>query len=163
MKMFDEIAKKSNFDYTISEPKICCVWGKPDGNGNYTGLLGDMFNKWGDVGWANVWDVRIWGGAWDSADMTYAYLYEKICFMVCQIVNMCKIMKNNEVSSPATQDTTIAPVSSSSTPLLNGSLDFRIGNIYTYNIFWSSLWCILPIIKYFWGPNDIFSVRNASW
>ena len=94
MKMFDEIAQKSNFDYTISEPKTCCVWGMPDGNGNYTGLVGDMFNKWGDVGFTGTWDVRTWG-AGDSADMTYAHLYEKICFMVCQIVNMCKIVEYN--------------------------------------------------------------------
>ena len=86
VKMFDEIAKKSNFDYTISDPKTCCKWGKPDGNGNYTGLLGDMFNKWGDVGWANQWDFDevstpeedVRGGA----DLTYAYLYDKNCFMV---------------------------------------------------------------------------------
>ena len=84
--MFDEIAKKSNFDYTISDPKTCCKWGKPDGNRNYTGLLGDMFNKWGDVGWANQWDFDevstpeedVRGGA----DLTYAYLYDKNCFMV---------------------------------------------------------------------------------
>ena len=32
-------------------------------------------------------------GAWGAADMTYAYLYDKNCFMVCQIVNISKMMK----------------------------------------------------------------------
>ena len=92
--MFDEIAKKSNFDYIISEPKTCCLWGKPDGNGNYTGLLGDMFNKWTDVGWANNWDIsNPEQDARGGSDMTYAYLFDRTCFMVCQLVLLAKKWK----------------------------------------------------------------------
>ena len=51
MKLFGH----HRFDYEISEPKQCCKWGNPVANGtNFTGLVGDLFNGYSDVGWANL-------------------------------------------------------------------------------------------------------------
>ena len=36
-------------------PKICCKWGKQTKDGqNFTGLVGDLFNGFSDIGWANL-------------------------------------------------------------------------------------------------------------
>ena len=43
------------FDFNISDPKLCCKWGNPVENGsNFTGLVGDLFNGYSDIGWANL-------------------------------------------------------------------------------------------------------------
>lgn len=44
-----------SFVYDISLPKVCCKWGKQVNNGqNFTGLVGDLFNGFSDIGWANL-------------------------------------------------------------------------------------------------------------
>ena len=51
MKLFGH----HRFEYEISGPKLCCKWGNPVANGtNFTGLVGDLFNGYSDVGWANL-------------------------------------------------------------------------------------------------------------
>ena len=42
------------FRYTISQPKLCCKWGNPENGKNFTGLVGDLLNKYTDIGWANL-------------------------------------------------------------------------------------------------------------
>ena len=77
--VFDNIASKLNFRYTISPPKTGIMWGAHDNNGNYTGLLGDLYNDWCDVGWANFWDRE---SHRSTADLTYPHLFDSACFIV---------------------------------------------------------------------------------
>ena len=77
--VFDNIAAKLNFRYTISPPKTGIMWGAYDDNGNYTGLLGDLYNDWCDVGWANLWDRESHRA---TADLTYPHLFDSACFIV---------------------------------------------------------------------------------
>ena len=77
--VFDNIAAKLKFQYTISPPKTGVMWGAPDGNGNYTGLLGDLYNDWCDVGWANIWDRESHRA---TADLTYPHVFDSSCFLV---------------------------------------------------------------------------------
>ena len=44
-----------SFQYDISLPKACCLWGSQAKDGkNFTGLVGDLFNGFSDIGWANI-------------------------------------------------------------------------------------------------------------
>ena len=84
MKIFHTIATKLDFNYTISPPKsakgnhLCRCWGESDGNGNYTGLIGDLYNNWCDVAWANVYDIEL---HLETADLT-SFSSDRVCFLV---------------------------------------------------------------------------------
>lgn len=78
--IFDAIASKLRFSYTIGLPTLCCMWGREVDNGkNFTGLLGDMFNGYSDVGWANLFDTP---ARRKALDVTEAYTIDSGCFMV---------------------------------------------------------------------------------
>ena len=53
-------AKKNNlyycsFGHDISLPKVCCKWGKQAKYGKkFSGLVGDLFNGFSDIAWANL-------------------------------------------------------------------------------------------------------------
>ena len=74
-----------NFKYTISPPKtakgnhLCRCWGAGVGDGNYTGLLGDLYNEWCDVAWANLYEFPLFRGA---GDLTQPYSSDRACFLV---------------------------------------------------------------------------------
>ena len=84
-KIIESIASKLNFEYTISPPKsaegdhLCRCWGNPEGNDNYTGLLGDLHNGWCDVGWANLFDTEMHRAV---ADLSVPYNSDGGCFIV---------------------------------------------------------------------------------
>ena len=84
MKIFHTIATKLDFNYTISPPKsakgnhLCRCWGASDGNGNYTGLIGDLHNNWCDVAWANMYDFELFR---ETAVLT-SYSSDRACFLV---------------------------------------------------------------------------------
>ena len=90
VKIFDTIATKLNFKYTISPPKsaegnhLCRCWGGSDGLGNYTGLIGDLYNDWCDVAWANLYDVEVFR---ETADLT-PYSFDRVCFLVSKTFTM---------------------------------------------------------------------------
>ena len=83
--MFESIASKYNIDYTISPPKdaegdhLCQCWGGSDGKGNYTGLIGDLYNNWCDIGWANLYDTDMHRA---TADLSVPYSFDRTCFIV---------------------------------------------------------------------------------
>ena len=77
--VFSQIAAKLNFQYSIMPPKTGIMWGAYDAQGNYTGLLGDLYNDWCDVGWANLWDRESHRA---TADLTYPHLFDSTCFIV---------------------------------------------------------------------------------
>ena len=50
-----KVQRSCRFKYHISRPKLCCKWGMSVKNGkNFTGLVGDLFNEYTDIGWANL-------------------------------------------------------------------------------------------------------------
>merc|ERR1719433_1123891 len=65
------------------------MWGAPDGNGNYTGLLGDLYNDWCDVGWANIWDRESHRA---TADLTYPHVFDSSCFLLRKPSELPKFM-----------------------------------------------------------------------
>ena len=78
--IFDAMAKKLKINYTIGLPKLCCMWGKkmPEGN-NFTGLMGDLYNGYSDIGWANLFDTPL---RREAVDVTASYTIDYGCFMV---------------------------------------------------------------------------------
>jgi hypothetical protein len=73
------LARCFSFDYVISPPVICCKWGDPIGDGNLSGLVGDLFNGYSDVGWANLYNTP---DRRDYIDYTDAYKIDHAGFMV---------------------------------------------------------------------------------
>lgn len=69
------------FKYDISLPKLCCMWGGPlgDKNNNYTGLVGDLFNGYSDIGWANLFVNQKRAKMMDYTD---AYAVDYLAWMV---------------------------------------------------------------------------------
>ena len=52
--VFNAVAQKLNFNFSISEPVFCCLWGgtRVDGSeDNYTGMVGDLHGGFADVAW----------------------------------------------------------------------------------------------------------------
>ena len=84
--IFDAMAKKLKINYTVGLPKLCCMWGRkmPEGN-NFTGLMGDLFNGYSDIGWANLFDTPL---RRQAVDVTASYTIDSGCFMVGQIHEM---------------------------------------------------------------------------
>ena len=76
--IFDAMAKKLKINYTIGAPKIPSMWGKKDGD-NFTGLMGDLFNGYSDIGWANLFDTPL---RREAMDVTASYTIDSGCFMV---------------------------------------------------------------------------------
>ena len=76
--IFDAMAKKLKINYTIGPPKVCCMWGKKEGD-NFTGLMGDLFNGYSDIGWANLFDTPL---RREAVDVTASYTIDSGCFMV---------------------------------------------------------------------------------
>ncbi len=57
-KIFAAIADKLNFDFTISGPTFCCLWGgnRVEGSeGNLTGIVGDLYGGFSDVAWNQLY------------------------------------------------------------------------------------------------------------
>jgi hypothetical protein len=78
--IFEAIASKLMFSFTINPPKICCTWGNEVDEGrNFTGLLGDLYNGYSDVGIANLYDTPLHRKA---LDVTKPYTVDYGCFMV---------------------------------------------------------------------------------
>ena len=80
--LFNEIARKLKIKYTINLPKLCCLWGKKmEDSDNFTGLVGDLYNGYTDIGWANLFSTpaRI-----EAIDLTDPYTFDYACFMVRQ-------------------------------------------------------------------------------
>jgi hypothetical protein len=78
--IFDAIASKLKFSYTINLPQVCCMWGDPiQGENNFTGLLGDLYNGFSDIGIANLFDVPEYRKA---MDVTNPYTIDYSCFLV---------------------------------------------------------------------------------
>ena len=100
-KIIDSIASKLNFEYTISPPKsaegdhLCRCWGDQVGKDNYTGLIGDLYNGWCDIGWANLFDTEMHR---NTADLSVPYTVDRACFIVRWLFSNlnCKISYINE-------------------------------------------------------------------
>ena len=59
---------------------MCCKWGYPvDGGMNFTGLVGDLFNGYTDIGWANLFFSLSRSQVIDYSD---AYTVDYTGFMV---------------------------------------------------------------------------------
>ena len=81
--IFNEIARKLKITYTIGLPKLCCQWGRKMADSeNFTGLMGDLYNGYSDIGWANLFNTPVRRAA---IDLTTPYTIDYACFMVRQI------------------------------------------------------------------------------
>ena len=64
-------------------PKICCKWGEANSGGkNFSGLVGDLFNEYTDIGWANLFINLEMAQFTDYSD---AYIVDYGAFMVKQV------------------------------------------------------------------------------
>ena len=69
-----------SFEYKISQPKVCCLWGKAeDGGKNFSGLVGDLFNGYTDIAWAQLFFTLERS---QFIDYTDAYMFDYGGFMV---------------------------------------------------------------------------------
>ena len=80
--IFNEIARKLRINYTIGLPKLCCQWGRKMADSeNFTGLIGDLYNGYSDIGWANLFNTPV---RREAIDLTVPYTIDYACFMVRQ-------------------------------------------------------------------------------
>ena len=80
--IFNEIARKLHINYTIGLPKLCCQWGRKMADSeNFTGLMGDLYNGYSDIGWANLFNTPV---RREAIDLTAPYTIDYVCFMVRQ-------------------------------------------------------------------------------
>ena len=78
--LFYDNTHSRSFKYDISLPKICCKWGEPkEGGKNFSGLVGDLFNEYSDIGWANLFFNLERSMFMDYSD---AYIVDYGAFMV---------------------------------------------------------------------------------
>ena len=77
---FRSIYLAFSFEYKISHPKVCCLWGKAeDGGKNFSGLVGDLFNGYTDIAWAQLFFTLERS---QFIDYTDAYMFDYGGFMV---------------------------------------------------------------------------------
>ena len=80
--IFNEVARKLQIKYTIGLPKLCCQWGRKMADSeNFTGLMGDLYNGYSDIGWANLFNTPV---RREAIDLTVPYTIDYACFMVRQ-------------------------------------------------------------------------------
>ena len=81
-----------SFEYDISLPKVCCLWGSQSEDGkNFSGLVGDLFNGYSDIGWANIFFNYERS---TFIDLGEPYIFDYAAFMVkYQVLNQCLFKK----------------------------------------------------------------------
>jgi hypothetical protein len=77
--VFSAIQSKLRFTHTIGQPKVCCLWGLPSDGGNWTGLIGDLYNGFTDVAWAGLF---VMPERKELFDYTEVIKFDETTFMV---------------------------------------------------------------------------------